>query len=95
MTLRIDQAALVGMVARSGIVARVAREMRQEARVNAESLSSKTAAIDVEDGADALGIYSDLGYRKDHPGFHLWWNEVGTLHLPATPHLRPTMRRRF
>lgn len=95
MTLRIDQAALASMVYNSGIVQRTAREMRDEARVNAEVISSKTDAIDIETGADSLGFYTDLGYRRRHPGFFLWWWEVGTRNHKASPHLRPTVRRRF
>lgn len=97
MSLRIDQAALDGIVRRSGVVRRVAREMRDEARDAASGIAgrSETHAIAVEDGVDAEGPYSDLGYRKDHPGFFLWWWEVGTKNHPPTPHLRPTMRPRL
>jgi hypothetical protein len=95
MTLRINQAALNGLVARSGITAQYGRQVRDEARVNASAISpSKAMAIDTENGLDAVGPYTDVGYRKDHGGFVLWWHEVGTRHLPARPHLRPAVRRR-
>lgn len=94
MTVRIDQAALASLVGRSDLIHRVAREMRDEARETAREITSKTNAIEVEGGTDALGVYADVGYLRHHPGFFLWWHEVGTRNHPPTPHLRPTMRRR-
>jgi transcriptional regulator GlxA family with amidase domain len=81
--------------ASAAIFQRVANDIRDEARVNAEPITSKTEAIESEMGTDALGIYADVGYRKRHPGFFLWWWEVGTRRHAARPHLRPTLRRRF
>jgi hypothetical protein len=95
VNLRLDHAALASMVAQSGIVQRVAREMRDEARLNAAPITSKTDAIAVEGGIDAISVYADVGYLRRHPGFFLWWHEVGTRRHPPTPHLRPTVRPRL
>lgn len=69
-----------------------ARRVRDEARTNARAISNKTAAIATEDGTDSLGPYADVGYTKSHPGFFLWWWEVGTRNHPPIPHLRPALR---
>jgi hypothetical protein len=95
VTVQISHSALSGLVSRSRIVQRVAREMRDEARVPASEITSKTGAIEVESGADEQGVYADLGYLRNHPGFFLWWHEVGTQRHPPTPHLRPTVRPRL
>lgn len=81
-------------LARAGL-ARVAEGIAEDARSGASRVSRRLAeAIDVEAGADAAGVFADIGYRRDKPGFALWWHEVGTAHYPATPHLRPALRAR-
>jgi hypothetical protein len=69
--------------------------VRDQARVNASSISNDTDAIvsnDVE--SDSEGHYVDVGYDKHHPGFTLWWQEVGTSKFPPQPHLRPAAARK-
>lgn len=91
-----DRAALAEL-ARSESVRRLldreALAIRGRARANAADISSELAdAIDVESGDDADGPFADIGYRRDRPGFVLWWHEVGTVNYPATPHLRPAVQ---
>lgn len=96
MSFRLDHAALRRIVDHSpesrALFGKVARDIRDRARVNAESVSSKTDAIATELGVDDVGIYADIGYKRNHPGFFLWWHEVGTRNHPPTPHLRPAVR---
>lgn len=75
---------------------RVGREVRDRARANAKSVvpptsgtGTPTDAIIAVTGTDDEGAYVDVGYSKHHPGFYLWWWEVGTVNHPARPHLRP------
>jgi hypothetical protein len=76
-------------------VGAVGREVRDRARANAAHLSSNTGAIISLLGKDADGGYFvDVGYDAFHPGFHLWWNEVGTEKVAASPHLRPAIQPR-
>lgn len=74
------------------ILADYARRVRDGARVNARAISNKTAAITTESGVDSLGPYADVGYAKSHPGFYLWWWEVGTRNHAPVPHLRPALK---
>lgn len=70
----------------------VGRQVRDEARGNARSISQKTDAIVSQVGSDTYGIYADIGYSRHHPGFFLWWYEVGTVRHGPRPHLRPALR---
>ncbi len=72
-------------IARLGIV------VRDRARVNAQQITSKTDALISKPGMDGEGVFVDVGYNKDHPGFFLWWHEVGTVRHAPTPHLRPAL----
>ncbi|MBP2323354.1 hypothetical protein JOF56_003739 [Kibdelosporangium banguiense] len=49
-------------------------------------------AIIAVPGKDEDSAHVDVGYSKHHPGFYLWWWEVGTQNHPARPHLRPALR---
>ena len=69
-------------------------DVRDRARANAQVITSKTDAIVSKPGLDAEGVYTDVGYNKHHPGFFLWWHEVGTVRDAPRPHLRPALRPR-
>ena len=81
------------------VLLRYGREVRDRARENARALGlaghrtqDPENAIIAVPGRDAEGPYVDVGYDKTHPGFYLWWWEVGTKYNPARPHLRPAVR---
>lgn len=94
--LDIDRAALEDLIHRStegkALMGQVGRAVRDEARRNATAITSKTDAIISEVGNDSEGVYTDVGYAKHHPGFFLWWYEVGTRYDAPRPHLRPALR---
>ncbi|MDT8915759.1 hypothetical protein [Amycolatopsis sp. PS_44_ISF1] len=76
----------------------VGMEIRDRARANARSAvpsstdgDAITAIVSVP-GEDDEGVYVDVGYAKHHPGFYLWWWEVGTQNHAARPHLRPALQ---
>lgn len=69
----------------------IGREVRDRARTNAAPISDKTDAIISVPGQDDEGLYVDVGYSTHHPGFYLWWWEVGTVNHPPRPHLRPAI----
>lgn len=68
------------------------RDVRDRARQKASVISDKTDAIVSVPGEDVTSVYADIGYDKHHPGFFLWWWEVGTVNHRAIPHLRPALR---
>ena len=69
-------------------------EVRDQARTNARVITSKTDALVSRPGLDTEGVYTDVGYNKHHPGFFLWWHEVGTARDAPRPHLRPALKPR-
>lgn len=73
---------------------KVAKEVRDRARRNARVISPRLsdAIIAAPSEEDSDGVYADVGYDKNAPGFVLWWHEVGTKNYPATPHLRPALK---
>ena len=81
-------------------IQKVGNVVRDEARDNVVALPSLAGhrskdpekAIIAVPGEDATSVYVDVGYDKKHPGFYLWWAEVGTQDQAATPHLRPAVR---
>ena len=94
-----NRAALEGLVrANPHVLRRAADAVRDEARTNVpsnlkgERSSQPEKAIISVPGSDADGPYVDVGYDKTHPGFYLWWHEVGTADSPPQPHLRPAVR---
>jgi HK97 gp10 family phage protein len=93
--LNIDRRALAAL-ANGPEAQRALREaaivIRDRARATASTFSTNSDAIEVETGTDGGGIYADIGYLKHHPGFYLWWQEVGTVNHPPRPHLRPAVR---
>lgn len=74
-------------------IADLGEQVRDRARVNARGISDKTDAIVSVPGEDADGVYARIGYDKHHPGFVLWWHEVGTVNHPPRPHLRPALQQ--
>ena len=98
--IKFDQAALRWYLTNSedskALFRKVSEEIRDEARQGAQAVSpNKTDAIVSQLGADSEGIYADVGYARHHPGFFLWWWEVGTVHHGPRPHLRPALRPRL
>lgn len=95
-----DRAALSRMVNESpagkAVLVAAATQVRDAARENARGIKAGQAgrdgAIAYELGEDSEGAYADVGYMKHHPGFVLWWAEVGTRNQPAQPHLRPAVK---
>jgi len=68
----------------------VATKVRDRARQSAKAIDpDDVEAIATDHGRDSEGNWADVGYDKHHPGFPLWWHEVGTSKFPPTPHLRP------
>jgi hypothetical protein len=74
---------------------KLGRDIRDEARTGARVISSKVDAIVSQVENDADGIYLDVGYKRHHPGFFLWFYEVGTVRDAPRPHLRPALRPRL
>ena len=75
----------------------IGNAVRDEARGNVPSnlkgsVSDPEKAIVAIPGQDAESPYVDVGYDKHHPGFYLWWAEVGTRYQAPQPHLRPAVR---
>jgi hypothetical protein len=70
----------------------IGRKIRDRARINARVISDKTDAIISVVDVDERGIRASVGYKKRHPGFYLWWWEVGTRNHAPRPHLRPALR---
>lgn len=95
MTFTVNEAVL-NQLLREGesktYFAAIGREVRDRARANASGITDKTDAIISVPGEDSEGLFNDVGYSKHHPGFFLWWWEVGTTRHPPTPHLRPALR---
>ncbi len=87
---------LAGSMATADMLSDVADSIKDTARVNAQSIDTRLAkAIDTSGPQrDAEGTYVDVGYNENHPGFVLWWHEVGTVDFPAKPHLRPAVTQR-
>lgn len=77
---------------------RVGNVVRDEARSNVPADLKGNRAPDAEQaivavtGEDTEGAFVDVGYSRHHPGFYLWWHEVGTQDSPPRPHLRPALR---
>ncbi len=96
---RLDQAALRDYVNNSDesrrFFTRLGLDIRNEARQGARVISSKVDAIVSQVENDADGIYLDVGYKRHHPGFFLWFYEVGTVRDAPRPHLRPALRLRL
>lgn len=98
--IQVDYLALDSYVRRqvTPVLRQVGNAVRDQARRNVpDNLkghreSEPEKAIVAKVGMDELGAYVDVGYDKDHPGFYLWWAEVGTSDQPAQPHLRPALR---
>lgn len=85
-------AALVNGAEGQALLKRTADVIRDRARATASTFSENSDAIETETGVDGDGAYADVGYLKNHPGFHLWWQEVGTVDQPPRPHLRAAVR---
>lgn len=95
--LRLDRGALERMVQGPDgqkLMRLVGEDIRDRARINARVITDKTGAIISQVGVDTQSVYVDIGYDKHHPGFFLWWWEVGTKNHPPRPHLRPALRPR-
>lgn len=74
-----------------------AEKVRDVARRGASRISAtRPSAIVATDVLyEGSGPEVRVGYEKTHPGFVLFFHEVGTSDHPATPHLRPAIRGRF
>ena len=88
-------AAITGWGETQASIRKVGMEVRDAARSNAKAITSKTDAIVTQTGRDEQGVYADVGYARHHPGFFLWWWEVGTRFHAPRPHLRPALRPRL
>lgn len=81
-----------------GWLRKVGNIVRDEARANVPADLTGQRAPDAEQAIiavadeDSESPFVDIGYNKRHPGFYLWWHEVGTSDSPAQPHLRPALR---
>jgi hypothetical protein len=94
--VRIDALAVAGLAHgqdAARYIAKLGQDVRDRARLTAASISNKTDAIISVPGEDVTSVYADVGYDKHHPGFFLWWWEVGTVNHPPRPHLRPAFRQ--
>lgn len=93
--VRLDSSAVRAYMVGSEMMAlghTVGRVVRDRARSGARAISDKSDAIIYEVGVDGAGVHVDVGYAKHHPGFYLWWWEVGTQNHAPRPHLRPALR---
>jgi len=96
---QIERGALDQLLASDlGWLRRVGNIVRDEARRNVpENLkgfrapNADQAIISVVE-VDDEGPHADIGYARHHPGFYLWWHEVGTTDSRPQPHLRPALR---
>ena len=89
-------AALAESAEVAAFVESAAAKVRDQARVNAAAHypgTSRTRGIEAESGRDSQGVYSDVGYTRTHPGFVLWWSEVGTEQMSPRPHLRAALHQ--
>lgn len=94
LDVTLSPAALQALLAGTGgrrVLGLVGSRVRDEARKSAP-FRKYAGAITTELGADSIGPFVDVGYAKSHPGFVLWWWEVGTRNHGARPHLRPALR---
>jgi hypothetical protein len=76
----------VGIKVRDLARANVPEDLKGNRAPNAEQ-----AIVSVV-GGDEQGPFVDVGYSRHHPGFYLWWYEVGTPDAAPRPHLRPALR---
>lgn len=75
----------------AALLNRAAEKVADQARTNAAAHypgSTRPLGIDTATGVDARSAYADVGYTRTHPGFVLWWSEVGTQRMAPRPHLR-------
>lgn len=78
------------------LLASAADSIAAQARRNAAAhypSSPLPAAISTTSGTDTTGPYADVGYTRSHPGFVLWWSEVGTRKMSPRPHLRAAVKQ--
>ena len=99
MSFDLDRRALERMLngpEGKAVLTKAATQVRDDARANARGITAgqngRDQAIWYELGEDDEGAYADVGYNKHHPGFVLWWAEVGSKNQPAQPHLRPAVK---
>lgn len=74
----------------------VATQVRNRARDNASGYyapSRRISAIITESGTDRQGAFADVGYDRTHPGFVLFFSEVGTSRMSPRPHLRAAVEQ--
>ena len=99
MNIDWDAAALASLAelpAVAEFIEDVAGKVAKQARGNASGHypgTSRTRGIEAESGRDSRGVYSDVGYTRTHPGFVLWWSEVGTQKMSPRPHLRAALHQ--
>ena len=75
-----------------GLLEQLGDDVAERAQANASWAGDRAEAItSVPADYDRDGPYVDVGYDKRHPGFVLWWSEVGTERFPPRPHLRPAL----
>lgn len=77
-------------------VHKAARAVAKEAKANVVGhypSTRRAKAIDTDSGMDAQSAYADVGYTASHPGFVLWWSEVGTQDMSPRPHLRAALNQ--
>lgn len=75
---------------------RVAENVAEQARRNARGHfpgTDRVQGIDTDFGVDEVSAYANVGYAKTHPGFVLWWSEVGTQKMSPRPHLRAALNQ--
>ena len=99
MKVQLDAAAIEELGRRPEVAAfveKVATGVRNQARDSVKGHypgTKRGRAIAVESGRDEISAYSDVGYTKTHPGFVLWWSEVGTQKMSPRPHLRAALNQ--
>lgn len=75
-------------------VTRAAEQVAIQARANVKAHypdTERTPGIDTDFGIDDVSAFADVGYARTHPGFVLWWSEVGTQQMSPRPHLRAAL----
>lgn len=99
MSVELNQSAIAALgrsASMSALLDNVAERVATQARRNVTGHFPGTAraeGIAVVSGVDQVSAHADVGYLRNHPGFVLWWSEVGTRKMSPRPHLRVALQQ--
>lgn len=94
--LDLDPAAIDRLAAQTAhVIDKAAAAVAAQARANVAGhypgSHRANAIVAVTGQSDEQGPYADVGYARNHPGFVLFWSEVGTANMSPRPHLRQAL----